>query len=101
MTTMQKEMAVLAQRQWRAWVAILGIVVGLLVGVGIGVFVGGERVASDGAPASVQIERVPQDATREEKTRQLVNEGYLPPEVLGRSARDDATRQLQNKGLIP
>lgn len=101
MTTMQKEMAVPARRQWRAWLTVLALVVGLVVGVGLGAFVGGDRASSDGTPASVQVERTSQKLTHDEKTRHLVNEGYLPAEVLGRSDRDDVTRQLQNQGLVP
>ncbi len=101
MTTMQKEMAVPARHRLRAWAIILGVVLGLIVGVGIGAFVGGDRASSDGTPASVQVERTSQELTRDEKTRHLVNEGYLPAEVLGRSDRDDVTRQLQNQGLVP
>jgi hypothetical protein len=43
--------------------------------------------------------------TEQETTERLVNEGYLPPEVLGRedasSRSEAATDDLVNRGLIP
>jgi hypothetical protein len=41
----------------------------------------------------------PRDETAAELTRRLVNEGYLPPEVL--DAERSPTQRLMNEGLIP
>jgi flagellar basal body-associated protein FliL len=75
------------------------VILGLIIVAAAAAIVLSPMSEAEEPPADVPEQPQPRDETAAELTRRLVNEGYLPPEVLGEE--HSLTDKLVNEGLIP
>jgi hypothetical protein len=83
-----------SSRHRTLWVWVM---LGLMIVAAAAAIVLSPSSEADEPTADVPEQPEPSDETAAELTRRLVNEGYLPPEVLERSP----TERLLNEGQIP